>query len=99
MKKDFISKTFGAMMPRGSRKLPLSKMNMGGIGPKMIRSLMKQKNVDSLEALIKQAQESGVELLACAMSMDIMGIKEEELIPASRWQAQPPCLPTRKRVI
>lgn len=81
VKKDFISKTFGAMMPRGSRKLPLSKMNMGGIGPKMIRSLMKQKNVDSLEALIKQAQESGVELLACAMSMDIMGIKEEELIP------------------
>ncbi len=81
VKKDFISTMFGKMMPRGSRKLSLSKMNLGGMGTKMIRSVMKRKNVDSLEDLIIMAQESGVELLACSMSMDVMGIKPEELIP------------------
>lgn len=67
-------------MPRGSKKLSLSKMNMGGMGPKMIRKVMNDKNVDSLEDLIKLAQKNGVELLACSMSMDVMGIKQEELI-------------------
>ena len=80
VKKDFISGMFGAMMPRGSGKLKLSQMNMGGMGAKMIRSVMKKKNVDSLEDLIRQAQKSGVELVACAMSMDVMGIQESELI-------------------
>lgn len=80
VKKNLISKMFGIMMPRGSKKLPLSKMNMGGIGAKMIRSVMKSKNVDSLEDLIKQAQSNGVELIACSMSMDVMGITKEELI-------------------
>ncbi len=80
VEKDFISKMFGMMMPRGSKKLPLSKMNMGGMGAKMIRSVMKSKNVDSLEDMIKMAQFNGVELLACSMSMDVMGIKQEELI-------------------
>ena len=79
-KKDFISKMFGMMMPRGSKKLKLSKMNMGGMGAKMIRSVMKNKNIDSLEDLIAMAQKSGVELVACSMSMDVMGIKMEELI-------------------
>ena len=78
--KDFMSKMFCAMMPRGSKKLTLSKMNMGGMGAKMIRSVMKNKNVDSLEDLIAMAQKSGVELVACSMSMDVMGIKREELI-------------------
>ena len=80
VKKDFLAKMFGWMMPRGSTRLPLSKMNMGGIGPKLIRHIMKQKNVDSLEDLIKTAQSQGVELIACSMSMDVMGIKPEELI-------------------
>lgn len=80
LKKDFISKMFGWMMPRGSRKLTLSKMNMGGMGAKMIRSVMKNKNVDSLESLITASIENGVELVACSMSMDVMGIKMEELI-------------------
>ncbi|MEG1336354.1 MAG: FAD-dependent oxidoreductase [Clostridiales bacterium] len=78
--KNFISKMFGMMMPRGSRKLSLSKMNMAGMGAKMIRGVMKNKNVDSLEDLIKMAQDNGVELIACSMSMDIMGITEAELI-------------------
>lgn len=80
VKKDFISKMFGMMMPRGSKKLGLSKMNMMGMGGKMIRAVMKSQNVYSLEELIKQAVDSGVKIIACQMSMDVMGIKEEELI-------------------
>ena len=78
--KNLISKMFGVMMPRGSKKLKLSNMNMGGMGPKMIRGIMKNKNIDSLEDLIKASIENGVELVACTMSMDVMGIKKEELI-------------------
>ncbi len=80
VKKDFLSKMFSSMMPRGSKKLSLSKMNMGGMGAKMIRKVMNDKNVDSLEDLIKLSQQNGVELIACSMSMDVMGIHQEELI-------------------
>lgn len=80
VKKDILSKMFSLMMPRGSKKLALSKMNMGGLGSKMIRFIMRRKNVSSLEDLIEQAKANGVELVACNMSMDIMGIKKEELI-------------------
>lgn len=80
VKKDIISRMFGFMMPRGSKKLSLSRMNMGGMGAKMIRSVMKNKNVSSLEDLIMFAQANGVKLQACSMSMDVMGIKKEELI-------------------
>ncbi|MCQ4637960.1 DsrE/DsrF/DrsH-like family protein [Anaerovorax odorimutans] len=80
VKKSFIEKMFGAMMPRGTGKLKLSKMNMGGMGTKMMKSVMRDKNVDSLETLMKQALDNGVKLVACTMSMDVMGIKEEELI-------------------
>ncbi|MDX9701828.1 MAG: FAD-dependent oxidoreductase [Candidatus Auribacterota bacterium] len=78
--KTFIEKMFGSMMPRGSEKLALSKMNMGGIGLKMIKGIMKQKNVESLPSLIEKAKQAGVRLVACTMSMDLMGIKPEELI-------------------
>jgi peroxiredoxin family protein/TusA-related sulfurtransferase len=78
--KNFIERMFGMMMPRGSKKLKLSKMNMGGMGGKMIRGIMKKKNVASLEELIEQAKSNGVKLVACSMSMDVMGIKQEELI-------------------
>lgn len=78
--KNFIEKCFGMMMPRGSKKLQLSKMNMGGAGSKMIRGIMKKKNVSSLEEFIDQAKAQGIKLIACQMSMDVMGIKPEELI-------------------
>ena len=68
------------MMPRGSRKLKLSKMNMAGIGTKMMKKVMNDKNVDSLEILMKKAIDNGVRLVACTMSMDIMGITKDELI-------------------
>ncbi|MHC1694355.1 MAG: FAD-dependent oxidoreductase [Eubacteriales bacterium] len=80
VKKDFMSRMFGGMMPRGSKKLKLSKMSMGGMGGAMIRGVMKKKNISSLEELISSAQAAGVELVACSMSMDVMGISAEELI-------------------
>lgn len=78
--KGFMGKMFGIMMPRGSKKLGLSKMNMAGMGAKMIRKVMNNKNISSLEDLIKQAMNSGVNIVACTMSMDVMGITKEELI-------------------
>jgi NADPH-dependent 2,4-dienoyl-CoA reductase/sulfur reductase-like enzyme/peroxiredoxin family protein/rhodanese-related sulfurtransferase/TusA-related sulfurtransferase len=78
--KDLIGKLFGFMMPRGSRKLKLSRMNMGGLGAKMIRSVMHSKNISSLEDLIQEAIRGGVEITACSMSMDVMGLRPEELI-------------------
>jgi NADPH-dependent 2,4-dienoyl-CoA reductase/sulfur reductase-like enzyme/peroxiredoxin family protein/rhodanese-related sulfurtransferase/TusA-related sulfurtransferase len=80
VQKNMIEKMFGFMMPRGSSKLKLSKMNMAGLGTKMMKGIMKQKNVPSLEELISNAKASGVKLVACSMSMDVMGIRKEELI-------------------
>ena len=78
--KTFVEKMFGIMMPRGTTKLGLSRMNMGGAGAKMIRTIMKQKGISSLEELIESAKAHGVRIVACQMSMDIMGIHQEELI-------------------
>lgn len=80
VKKNLIEKMFGFMMPRGANKLPLSNMNMAGMGQKMIKAIMKKKNVDSLPVMIAKAQEAGVKMIACTMSMDLMGIKKEELL-------------------
>ena len=80
VKKSLVEKMFGFMMPRGTKKLGLSRMNMGGMGAKMIRAVMKSKNVNSLEELIDSARAQGVRIVACQMSMDIMGIRQEELI-------------------
>ncbi|MDF2541464.1 MAG: NAD(FAD)-dependent dehydrogenase [Herbinix sp.] len=80
VKKGFMDTMFGVMMPRGSKKLKLSNMNMMGMGGKMIRKVMKNKNIQSLEDLINSAIEQGIEIVACQMSMDVMGLKKEELI-------------------
>lgn len=80
VKKSMMEKMFGVMMPRGAQKLKLSKMNMLGMGTAMMKKIMKDKNVDSLETLMKKAMDNGVKLVACTMSMDVMGIKKEELI-------------------
>ena len=80
VKKNLTEKMFGMMLPRGSQKLKLSKMNMGGIGTAMMKGIMKDKNIDSLEDLMKKAMEAGVRIIACSMSMDVMGIHKEELI-------------------
>ncbi|MCU6768290.1 FAD-dependent oxidoreductase [Barnesiella propionica] len=80
VKKDIFGRMFGMMLPSSSRKLHLSKMSMLGIGDKMMRYIMKQKGIDSLESLRQQALDSGVEFIACQMSMDVMGVKREELL-------------------
>jgi len=80
VKKNLIEKMFGWMMPQGPDKLKLSQMNMGGMGLGMIKGIMKQKNVMKLDDLIAQARDSGVRMVACTMTMDLMGIKKEELI-------------------
>lgn len=80
VKKDIFGRMFGMMLPSGSRKLKLSKMNMGGMGPKMMRHIMKRKNIESLETLRDMAIANGVEFIACQMSMDVMGVAKEELL-------------------
>ncbi len=80
VRKGIIDKMFGAMMPKGTAELTLSKMNMMGMGSAMMKHVMKTKNVDSLEQMVAEALKAGVRMIACQMSMDIMGIKKEELI-------------------
>lgn len=80
VKKNLIEKMFGWMMPRGTQKATLSQMHMAGIGTAMIKGIMKKKNVDSLPEMLQTAMDNGVRIQACQMSMDLMGIKREELI-------------------
>ncbi|MDA3886604.1 MAG: DsrE/DsrF/DrsH-like family protein [Candidatus Delongbacteria bacterium] len=78
--KDFMSKMFGFMLPKGCCATKLSKMNYCGMGTRMLKNLMKKKNVSSLEELFDIAGELGVEISICEMSMDLMGFKREEMI-------------------
>jgi len=80
VRKDFYGKLFGLMMPSSSARLGLSKMNYAGLGSKMMRRVMKKRNIDSLENMLNTAIENNIELVACQMSMDVMGIKAGELI-------------------
>ncbi len=79
IKKSGLAKMFDLMLPKGAASLPISSMNMGGLGNKMIKHVMKQKNVESLPKMIEQANQLGVKFVACTMSMDIMGIEPAEL--------------------
>ncbi len=78
--KDFMSKMFGWMLPKGRNQVKLSKMNMGGMGTVMMKGLMKKKNAPSLDQLFDIAAQLGVEIKVCEMSMDLMGFKHEEII-------------------
>jgi len=78
--KDIMGKMFGTMLPKGIDDVKLSKMNMGGMGTSMMKSLMKKKNVASLDQMIEMAAELGVQIFICEMSMDLMGFKREEMI-------------------
>jgi peroxiredoxin family protein len=78
--KDMMGQMFGAMLPKGTDQVKLSKMNMGGMGTAMMKSLMKKKNVSSLEEMLALAEELGVRIYVCEMSMDLMGFKHEEMI-------------------
>lgn len=78
--KDIMGKMFGTMLPKGTGAVKLSQMNMGGMGTAMMKSLMKKKNVASLEQMLEMAEELGVKIYVCEMSMDLMGFKREEMI-------------------
>ncbi|MDX2499171.1 MAG: DsrE/DsrF/DrsH-like family protein [Deltaproteobacteria bacterium] len=78
--KDVMGKMFGAMLPTGTGDVKLSNMNMGGMGTAMMKSLMKKKNVASLEEMLDLAEELGVRIYVCEMSMDLMGFKRDEFI-------------------
>lgn len=80
VKKGFMDKMFGVMMPKHSGDLKLSNMNMGGMGSKMMKMRMKDKKVDSLDVMINNAKASGINMIACQMSMDVMGVHGEELL-------------------
>lgn len=78
--KDLVSAMFGLMLPKGYNKLKLSKLNMAGMGPLMIRYLMKKQGVLSLGQMFSEAAELGIEITVCEMSMHLMGFKKEEMI-------------------
>ncbi|WP_432363220.1 DsrE/DsrF/DrsH-like family protein [Sporosarcina sp. UB5] len=80
VKKGFLEKTFGKMMPRGADKLGISKMNMAGMGPKMIKHVIKKHNAMTLPQLIDLAQEQDIKLVACTMTMDLLGLHQDELL-------------------
>ena len=80
MNKGFLEKMFAKMMPRGADKMGLSKMNFAGFGPKMIKYVMKKHNAMPLPHLIEMAQEQDVKLIACTMTMDLLGLQKEELL-------------------
>jgi NADPH-dependent 2,4-dienoyl-CoA reductase/sulfur reductase-like enzyme/peroxiredoxin family protein/rhodanese-related sulfurtransferase/TusA-related sulfurtransferase len=78
--KKTVERALGAMMPRGADELTLSKLHMAGLGTSMIKSIMKEKNIAALPVLIETAKQNGVRLMACQMTMDLVGIRREELI-------------------
>lgn len=80
VKKGFMEKMFGKMMPRGSDKMGLSKMNYLGMGPKMIKNVIKKHNAVPLPQLVEMAQEQDIKLIACTMTMDLLGLQKEELL-------------------
>ncbi|MBO0997307.1 DsrE/DsrF/DrsH-like family protein [Bacillus sp. SD075] len=80
LKKGFLEKMFAKMMPRGSDKMGLSNMNFAGMGPKMIKHVMKKHNAMSLPNLIELAQEQEIKLIACTMTMDLLGLQQKELL-------------------
>jgi peroxiredoxin family protein len=80
LKKGFMEKMFGKMMPRGADKMGLSKMNFAGFGPKMIKDVIKKHNALPLPQLIEMAQEQDVKLVACTMTMDLLGLQKDELL-------------------
>ncbi|ADU29588.1 DsrE/DsrF/DrsH-like family protein [Evansella cellulosilytica] len=80
VKKGFLEKMFAKMMPRGANKLGLSNMHFAGMGPKLIKNVIKKHNAMPLPDLVDMAKEQGVKLVACTMTMDLLGLQEEELI-------------------
>lgn len=80
VKKGFMEKMFAKMMPRGADNMGLSNMHFAGMGPKLIKNVMKKHNAVPLPNLIEMAQEQDIKLVACTMTMDLLGLQQEELL-------------------
>ncbi len=80
VQKNFMGRMFSIMLPSDNRKLNLSKLNMGGIGAGMMKGIMRKQKIDNLELMLQTALKNGLNIIACQMSMDVMGVKREELI-------------------
>ena len=78
--RNFLEKTVLWMRPKGPLNLGTSKMHFAGIGPRLFRYMMGKKNVESLPSLIGMSREMGLRIIACQLSMDVMGIKKEDLL-------------------
>ncbi|MFB4159032.1 DsrE/DsrF/DrsH-like family protein [Geomicrobium sp. JSM 1781026] len=83
--KSFMEKMFGKMMPRGPEKMGLSKMQFAGVGPKLIKNVMKKHNAMPLADLIDLAEEQDINLVACTMTLDLLGLQKEELRESSQY--------------
>jgi peroxiredoxin family protein len=77
--KTFLQSMFGKMMPRGAGKFGLSKMNFAGMGAPLMKKVMRDQGVMSIPELLDSARELGVKFVACTMTMDVLGLKKEEL--------------------
>jgi peroxiredoxin family protein len=80
VRKDFMGFMFGLMLPSSLHRLSLSKLSMGGMGNWMMKGRMKSLKIDSLQEMLDSAVAAGVRMVACTMSMDVMGVKKEELL-------------------
>jgi peroxiredoxin family protein len=79
-KRSFLQRLFAGLLPKGSGGLPLSRWNFGGLGPRMMRRVMREANIASLEELMATAREQGVKMVACTMSMEVLGFRPEDLV-------------------
>jgi peroxiredoxin family protein len=79
--KNLFEKMFTSFTPAGAEALPLSKMNFAGIGKSMLLNMMDEKETPHLQDFLKGAQKKGIKFAACKLSLEIMGFKQEELLP------------------
>ena len=79
-RRDFYERMFAAMTPTGTQAMGVSKLNFGGMGAIMLRRMMKNKEITSVEELMDLARESGVRMIACTLSMDVLGITTDDLV-------------------
>jgi len=77
--KGILARVFNFLMG-GSKSLPLSRLNVGGVSPVLMSGMMKKNNVATLPELIDAARELGIGFIACEMAMNILGVKKENLI-------------------
>lgn len=79
--KTFLERTFSMFTPKEAEDLPLSKMNMGGMGQVMLKKMMEEQKKPLLRDFLEGARKKDVQFYGCKLSVEVMGFKKEELIP------------------